>query len=57
MVDWILSLTGVTVREGIQLPGKWESLGKLEPLSLAADAGWLSVAWRVPVTEKVARKQ
>ena len=45
------------VSDGIELPGKWKSLGKLEPLELVAQAGWLNIVWRVPVTEKVARSR
>jgi hypothetical protein len=36
------------VGEGMVLPGRWERAGKLTLAQLAADNGWLTLAWRMP---------
>ncbi|MCE5268976.1 MAG: hypothetical protein LLG00_13945 [Planctomycetaceae bacterium] len=41
--------------EGLTLPGKWKSFGKLLAAGVTCDDGWLSVAWkRAAVSPKVA---
>lgn len=40
--------------EGIELPGKWAHLGRLKPVELTSEAGWLNIAWNIEQPEKVA---
>ena len=44
------------VSEGLKLPGKWGSVGKLEAIELMSSKGWLNAAWQIQLPEKVARK-
>ena len=42
--------------EDIEIDGNWRNAGKLRPVRLICDNGWLSIAWnRVPL-EKPAEK-
>jgi len=34
--------------EGLVLPGKWEAAGKLQPIQVTAENGWLTIAWKRP---------
>jgi hypothetical protein len=34
------------VGQGFLLPGKWGKVGKMLPVQMASDGGWLTVAWR-----------
>jgi hypothetical protein len=40
--------------EGLELPGKYKSLGKLPLAEYTFDGGWARVAWDMPSAEKVA---
>ena len=37
--------------EGLELPGKWKAAGKLQPVQLVAQDGWLVIAWKRPAVE------
>ncbi len=40
------------IGEGFELPGKWAKAGKMMPIQLQCNDGWLAVAWRaVPESE------
>ena len=34
--------------EGLQLPGRWADIGKLQLVELASQQGWLSLGWKMP---------
>ncbi len=42
------------VAEGLELPGVWKKAGKLLPVELTADDGWLKMAWKLPTPQVVA---
>jgi len=43
------------IGEGLLLPGNWEKAGKMRPVQLVCQHGWLTIAWkRSPVDESVA---
>lgn len=39
------------VGEGLELPGKLKSAGKLQPIQLVCRDGWLVIAWKRPAAE------
>ncbi|HEY4761131.1 MAG TPA: hypothetical protein VIH42_11175 [Thermoguttaceae bacterium] len=40
--------------EGFTFEGKWEKVGKMQPIELSCRDGWLTIAWRrVPTEQKV----
>jgi hypothetical protein len=42
--------------EGFVLPGKWEKAGKMMPVHLVSQGGWLTIAWKLtPAEQAVAR--
>jgi hypothetical protein len=42
--------------EGFVLPGKWQKMGKMRPVQLACQDGWLTVAWkRAPAEQTLAK--
>jgi len=44
--------------EGFVLPGKWAKAGKMKPVELICNGGWLTVTWRrVPSEAAVARSR
>ena len=45
------------VSEGIALPGRWESAGKLVLANLTSENGWLSLAWDQSPKKTAAKKQ
>lgn len=39
------------IGEGLELPGKWQAAGKLQPIQLVCRDGWLVIAWKRATAE------